>query len=425
MKIYTVGGAVRDKLLGRAVQDRDYVVVGANPELMEQQGYRAVGRDFPVFLHPHTHEEYALARTERKSGTGYKGFTFNADSNVTLEQDLARRDLTINAMAEDSEGHIIDPFDGRGDLERGLLRHVSPAFVEDPLRVLRVARFAARLNFRIADPTLALMRQLSNSGELETLTAERVWQELERALTEAWPRRFFEVLRDCDALGVLFPEINRLFGIPQPEQHHPEIDTGLHTLMVLDQAVRLSGEAVVRFAALTHDLGKGTTPKDRWPQHIGHEKRSVKLIHQLCDRFRAPNPFRELAVIVAREHGRAHRACEMRADTLLKLLESADAFRRPQRFEQFLLACEADAKGRTGLEDQPYEQADILRKALTAASSVRAADLDTRELSGEQIAEQIRQLRIQAIRAHGQAKPADDPNDQMNNTIKTTPSSNR
>lgn len=398
MKIYAVGGAVRDKLLGRPMQDRDFVVVGATPALMEQQGFKPVGRDFPVFLHPETHEEYALARTERKTGTGYKGFGFNATSDVSLEQDLARRDLTVNAMAEDINGHVIDPFDGRGDLERGLLRHISPAFVEDPLRVLRVARFAARLNFRVTDETLLLMRRLSNSGELETLAAERIWQELERALGESWPRRFFEVLRDCDALAVLFPEIDRLFGVPQPEQYHPEVDTGLHTLMVLEQSVRLSAEACVRFAALTHDLGKGTTPHARWPSHIHHEKRGVKLIQQLCDRLKAPNPFRELAIIVAREHGRAHRALELRPDTLLKLFEAVDAFRRPQRFEQFLLACEADARGRTGLEDLPYPQAEVLRQSLRAANTVRISESDIQGLGGEQIAQQLRQRRIQAIR---------------------------
>lgn len=397
MKIYTVGGAVRDRLLNRPVADRDFVVVGATPEEMEARGYKAVGRDFPVFLHPDTHEEYALARTERKTGTGYKGFSFHASPDVTLEQDLARRDVTINAMAEDENGHLIDPFNGRDDLQRGLLRHVSPAFVEDPLRVLRVARFAARLNFAIAEQTLALMQEISASGELETLTAERVWQELERALGEPYPRRFFEVLRESHALAVLFPEIDRLFGVPQPEQHHPEIDTGVHTLMVLDQAVKLSDESVVRFAAIMHDLGKGTTPKKDWPRHIGHEKRGVKIIEQLCDQFKAPNHFRELAVIAAREHGRAHRALEMRADTVLNLLESVDAFRRPERFEQFLLACEADSRGRTGFEERPYPQAEVLRQARQAACTVDAGALAEQGMQGKEIAEALKKLRTQAI----------------------------
>ncbi len=397
MKIYTVGGAVRDRLLGREVKDRDHVVVGATAAQLEELGYRAVGRDFPVFLHPDTHEEYALARTERKNGHGYTGFEFHAAPDITLEQDLARRDVTINAMAEDDNGHVIDPFDGRGDLQQRLLRHVSPAFVEDPLRILRVARFAARLDFAVAAETQVLMRTLAASGELETLPAERVWQELQRALSEPWPRRFFEVLRDCDALAVLLPEIDRLFGVPQPQQHHPEIDTGVHTLMVLDQAMRLSDEPVVRFAALVHDLGKGTTPKDQWPRHIAHEQRGVKIIEKLCARLKAPNDFRDLAVMAAREHGRIHRAGEMRADTILNLFEACDAFRRPQRFEQLLLVCEADSRGRTGLEDRAYPQADCLRQALQAANSVDAAALSSGDLSGKEIGERIRQARSAAI----------------------------
>lgn len=397
MKIYTVGGAVRDKLLGQRIQDRDFVVVGATASELEQSGYKPVGRDFPVFLHPDTHEEYALARTERKSGTGYTGFMIHATPDVTLEQDLARRDITINAMAEDENGNIIDPFNGRKDLQQGLLRHVSPSFIEDPLRVLRVARFAARLDFQVADGTRELMRQLSACGELETLTAERIWQELERALSEPRPRRFFEVLRDCNALAVLFPEIDRLFGVPQPEKHHPEIDTGIHVLMVLDQAVRLSDEPVVRFAALTHDLGKGTTPEHEWPRHIAHEQRGVKLIEKLCQRLKAPNQFRELAVMTAREHGRAHRALEMRADTVLALLEATDAFRRPQRFKQFLLACEADSKGRTGLEERDYPQARFLLEAYRSASEIDAGKLADSGLSGQEIAVELKRLRIMAI----------------------------
>lgn len=397
MKIYTVGGAVRDRLLNRPVEDRDFVVVGATPEELEARGYKPVGRDFPVFLHPETHEEYALARTERKTGPGYKGFSFYASPDVTLEQDLARRDVTVNAMAEDENGRLIDPFDGRGDLDRRLLRHVSPAFVEDPLRVMRVARFAARLDFQVADETLELMQTISASGELETLTAERVWQELERALSEPYPRRFLEVLRASNALAALLPEIDRLFGVPQPAEHHPEIDTGVHTLLVLDQAVKLSDEPVVRFAALMHDVGKGTTPKEEWPQHIGHEKRGVEMIQELCDRLKVPNHFRELAVIVAREHGRAHRSMEMRPGTILNLLESVDAFRRPERFEQFLLACEADSKGRTGLEKRTYPQADLLRLARQAAAGVDAAVLVKQGLQGPEIAEALRDLRAQTI----------------------------
>ncbi|MCS3903349.1 tRNA nucleotidyltransferase (CCA-adding enzyme) [Methylohalomonas lacus] len=397
MKIYTVGGAVRDRLLGREVKDRDYVVVGATAGQLEDLGYRTVGRDFPVFLHPDTHEEYALARTERKSGQGYTGFEFHAAPEITLEQDLARRDITINAMAEDDNGHVIDPFDGRGDLQQRLLRHVSPAFVEDPLRILRVARFAARLDFAVAAETQTLMHTLAASGELETLPAERVWQELQRALSEPWPRRFFEVLRDCEALAILLPEIDRLFGVPQPQQHHPEIDTGVHTLMVLDQAVRLSDEPIVRFAALVHDLGKGTTPADQWPRHIAHEQRGVKIIEKLCARLKAPNDFRDLAVMAAREHGRVHRAGEMRADTILNLFEACDAFRRPQRFEQLLIVCEADSRGRTGLEDRDYPQADRLRQALQAANSVDAGTLATENLSGKEIGERIRQARSTAI----------------------------
>lgn len=399
MKTYTVGGAVRDKLLGRAVKDRDHVVVGATAEQLEQLGYKPVGRDFPVFLHPDSHEEYALARTERKSGRGYTGFIVHASPDVTLEQDLARRDLTINAIAEDEHGNLIDPFNGRADLQQHLLRHVAPAFVEDPLRVLRVARFAARLDFRVADETRELMRTLSASGELETLTAERVWQEIERALSEPTPGRFIEVLRDCGALAVLLPEIDRLFGVPQPPQHHPEIDTGVHTLMALDQATKLSSEPVVRFAAMMHDLGKGTTPQNEWPRHIAHEHRGVKIIRSLCKRLKTPNAFCELAEMAAREHGRVHRAQEMRAGTIVDLFDQTDAWRRPQRFEQLLLVCEADSRGRTGLEDRDYPQAALLRQALQAAQAVDAGALAAAGLSGKKIALELRKQRIRAIEA--------------------------
>ena len=397
MEIYLVGGAVRDKLLGMAVKDRDWVVVGATPEEMTTRGYKMVGADFPVFLHPDTKEEYALARTERKSGRGYKGFTVYAGADVTLEQDLVRRDLTINAMAEDSTGRLFDPFHGGADLKRGILRHVSPAFAEDPLRVLRVARFAARFGYPVAPETLALMQTIVAAGEMETLVAERVWSELERALGEKQPVRFFEVLRECGALQRLLPELDALFGVPQPPEHHPEIDTGVHTFMVLAQAARLSPDPRVRFAALVHDLGKGTTPAAQWPKHHGHEQRSVALVRAICERFRVPNEFRDLAVLVARYHAHCHRAAELRDDTLLETLEALDAFRRPERVEAFVLACEADARGRTGYEDRLYPQADIFRRAYAAARTVDTSAIATGR-SGPEIGAAIRTARIGAIR---------------------------
>ena len=396
MKIYQVGGAVRDRLLGLAVKDRDWVVVGATPAEMEALGYRAVGRDFPVFLHPETHEEYALARTERKTGPGYKGFSFDADPGVTLEQDLARRDVTVNAIAEDRDGRVIDPYGGRADLESGILRHVSPAFVEDPLRVLRVARFAARFGFTVADETLALMREISESGELAALVPERIWTELEKALGTERPGRFLEVLRACGALEKIFPEIDRLFGVPQPARHHPEIDTGVHTLMVLAQAARLTDDREVRFAAMVHDLGKGTTPKDILPSHHGHEERGARLVEKLCRRMKAPNRYRDLGRLVARHHFICHRIMEIRPDTVVRKLEAMDAFRRPDRFEQFLLACEADAKGRTGYEDIAYDQAGRFRAYLQAA---REVDTAAAAASGtDDIAGAIRTLRVDAVR---------------------------
>lgn len=398
MKIYKVGGAVRDKLLGLPVKDVDWVVVGTTPEEMTALGYRPVGRDFPVFLHPDSHEEYALARTERKTAPGYKGFSFNASPEVTLEEDLRRRDVTINAMAEDENGVIIDPYNGRADLETGILRHVSEAFVEDPLRVLRVARFAARFGFRIADETQALMLAISDSGELQALTPERVWMELERALGEDRASVFFRVLKDCDALAVLFPEIDRLFGVPQPERHHPEIDTGIHTLMVLERACLMTADTRIRFAALVHDLGKGTTPKDRLPGHPSHEERGVKLIEKLCQRYRIPNRYRELAVIVSRYHLDCHRITEMRADTILKKLEGMDAFRRPDRFDDFLIACEADARGRKGFEDRDYPQAVYFRAMLDAAIAADSGSVDKEGLDGKEIAKAIRALRVDRIR---------------------------
>lgn len=397
MKTYKVGGAVRDRLLGRAVEDTDWVVVGATPEQMERAGFKAVGRDFPVFLHPDSGEEYALARTERKSGRGYKGFTFNTCPAVTLEQDLRRRDLTINAMAETDDGRIIDPYGGGQDLRARLLRHVSEAFVEDPLRVLRVARFAARLDFAVAPATSALMRRMAASGELDALTPERVWAELQRAMAEPFPRRFVEVLLECGALGVLFPEIERLFGVPQPAHHHPEIDCGRHLLLALDQAARLSDDARVRFAVLTHDLGKGTTPADQWPRHHGHEQRGVELIDQLCARLRAPNEFLELARLAARWHGHAHRAFELRPASVYALLEHTDALRRRERFELFLSACEADARGREGLADRPYPQAAFLRRARDAAGAVQAGPLLAAGLTGAALGERLRRERIAAV----------------------------
>lgn len=400
MHIYQVGGAVRDKLLGLPVQDRDWVVVGATPAEMVSQGFKLVGADFPVFLHPETHEEYALARTERKTAPGYKGFAVHAAPDVTLEEDLQRRDLTINAIAMDEHGNLTDPFKGVADIKQKILRHVSPAFSEDPVRILRVARFAARFaDFHVAAETQTLMRTMVDKGEVDALVPERVWAELERALGERTPARFFEVLRACGALEKLLPEIAALYGVPQPEKHHPEIDTGLHTMMVLEQAARLSPDPRVRFAALMHDLGKGTTPQEQWPRHIGHEARSVALVKDICQRFRIPNDYRDLAVLTARYHGDCHRAAELRPDTLLEKLEGLDALRRPERFEQFLLACEADARGRTGYENTPYPQADIFRQAQQAYASVDPQPLAASGLKGEAIARQLRQLRIEAIRA--------------------------
>ena len=400
MHIYRVGGAVRDELLGLAVSDQDWVVTGATPEQMLDAGYKQVGKDFPVFLHPRTREEYALARTERKTGPGYHGFEIDAAPHVTLEQDLARRDLTINAMARNADGVLIDPYGGQVDLQQRVLRHVSPAFAEDPLRILRVARFAARfhgLGFHVAAETRALMSQMVEAGEVEALVAERVWVEIQRALGEPFPVQFFTVLRECGALAVLLPELDRLFGVPQPEQHHPEIDTGVHSLMVLEQAVKLSDKTEVRFAALVHDVGKGETPASQWPRHIGHEQHSVRLIEQLCQRLRVPKDYRQLAVLVARYHTHCHRAHELKPATLLKILDSVDVWRRPQRFEQFLLACEADARGRLGLEHRDYPQAQYLQQVCEAATAVSAAPLIEQGLQGQELARELRQLRIAAI----------------------------
>jgi tRNA nucleotidyltransferase (CCA-adding enzyme) len=402
LQIYQVGGSVRDKLLGLPVADRDWVVVGATVQEMESLGYRLVGKDFPVFLHPVSHEEYALARTERKIGPGYKGFTVHAAPDVSLEDDLRRRDLTVNAMALAPDGTLIDPFGGGADLQQRLLRHVSPAFGEDPVRILRVARFAARfapLGFEVAEETLALMRTMAQAGEVDALVPERVWTELVRALGEAVPSRFFEVLRACGALRVLLPELDQLFGVPQPRQHHPEIDTGVHVMQVVDRAARLSADTKVRFAALLHDLGKGTTPCDEWPRHVGHAQRGLSLVEDLCRRLRVPNDYRDLALLTAEYHGVCHRAEELRPATLLDTLQALDAFRRPERFEQFLLACEADSSGRPGFELHPYPQADLLRRMLEVASSVDAAALAAQGLKGEILAAELRRQRIAAIRA--------------------------
>ncbi|HZF23130.1 MAG TPA: multifunctional CCA addition/repair protein [Burkholderiales bacterium] len=397
MKIYAVGGAVRDRLLGREVADQDYVVVGATPEQMEQLGYRPVGKDFPVFLHPQTHEEYALARTERKTARGYKGFDVYAAPEVTLEQDLARRDLTINAIARDEKGNIIDPFHGVADLKAGILRHVSPAFVEDPVRVLRVARFAARFGFTVAPETLELMREMVRNGEVDHLVAERAWLEISRGLMEATPSRMFLTLRECGALARILPEVDALFGVPQPPEHHPEVDTGVHIMLALDYAAANKFPLPVRFAALTHDLGKGVTPKALWPKHHGHEHKSVELAGRLCQRLRAPNECRDLAVLVARYHGDAHRAEELRPATILKLLSATDVYRKPERFEEFVHACACDFHGRTGNERRPYPAADILRRAAAAARAVDAGAIALGVGDPGRISAAIEAARLKAV----------------------------
>ncbi len=402
MKTYLVGGAVRDELLGLDVGERDWVVVGATPDEMIAAGFKPVGKDFPVFLDPKG-EEYALARTERKTAPGYHGFVFHAAPDVTLEDDLVRRDLTVNAMARDPDsGVLIDPFGGQVDLKQRKLRHVSPAFVEDPVRILRVARFAARfkpLGFAVADETMALMREMVAAGEVDALVPERVWAETQRALAEAAPGAFVEVLRESGALARIFPELERLFGVPQPAKHHPEIDCGVHTLMVLAETVKLSPDPLVRFAALVHDLGKGTTPDDVLPSHWGHEERGARMVDKLSERLKLPREYRDLAVLVARYHLHCHRALELRASTVLKLLEAADAFRRPERFAQYLLCCEADARGRTGLEERDYPQPAYLAACREAAAAARLPAETMRELSGPEIGERVRELREQAIAA--------------------------
>jgi tRNA nucleotidyltransferase (CCA-adding enzyme) len=402
MQTYIVGGAVRDALLGLPVNDRDWVVVGATPQQLIAMGFLPVGKDFPVFLHPQTREEYALARTERKTAAGYHGFIFHAEPSVTLEQDLARRDLTINAMAQDPQGRIVDPFGGRRDLQDRVMRHVTDAFREDPVRILRLARFAARFpDFQVAPETMELMRAMVEAGEVDALVAERVWQELARGLMENTPSRMFGVLRECGALAKLLPEVDRLWGVPQRADYHPEVDTGVHLMMVLDVAARLAAPLPVRFACLTHDLGKGTTPADVLPRHIGHEQRSADLLRGVCERLRVPTECRELADVVAREHGNVHRSLEFGASALVRLLERCDAFRKPQRFELVLLACECDARGRLGKEEEPYPQRARLLGALTAAQSVPthevANDAQAKGLKGPKVGEMIQRARIEAV----------------------------
>ncbi len=402
---------MRDALLGRPVRDRDWVVVGATPQQMLDDGYRPVGKDFPVFLHPSTHEEYALARTERKTAPGYHGFAFHAAPDVTLEEDLARRDLTINAMARDADGGIVDPFNGQRDLAARALRHVGPAFAEDPVRILRLARFAARFaDFTVADETRALMRQMVQAGEVDALVPERVWQELARGLMEAAPSRMIEVLRDCGALARLLPELDALWGVPQRADYHPEVDTGVHMLMVIDMSATLAAPLPARWAALLHDLGKGTTPAEVLPKHIGHEMRSVDLARRVCERLRVPTDCRDAALLAAREHGNVHRCLDFDAAALMRLLERCDALRRPTLLDHVLDACEADHRGRAGLQDRPYPQRARLKRALATAQAVDAgavvAGLDG-EKNGERIAQAVHQARVSAVRAALAAEPAD------------------
>jgi tRNA nucleotidyltransferase (CCA-adding enzyme) len=402
MKVYLVGGAVRDALLGRDAAEQDYVVVGGSAEELTRAGYRPVGRDFPVFLHPTTNAEYALARRERKTGPGYRGFVTEFSPDITLEEDLLRRDLTINAMARAEDGTLIDPYGGQQDLAARVLRHVSPAFSEDPVRVLRIARFAARfapLGFTVHDSTRELLRAMVRAGEVDALVPERVWQETERALGEPRPEVFFEVLRDCGALAVIFPEVDRLFGVPQPAQWHPEIDTGVHVLLCLQRAAELAAPVTVRFAVLTHDLGKGTTPPEQWPKHRMHEARSLPLIDALCARLKVPGAYRELAHMTAKQHTNVHRALQLRTDTLLRLLEDCDAVRRPERFSEMLLACQCDAQGRTGLETNPYPQRDYLEAARAIASAAQLTATERAGLNGPAIAAALKAKRLAALSA--------------------------
>jgi len=398
VKVYSVGGSVRDQLLGLDVRDQDYVVVGSTPEEMEQLGFKPVGRDFPVFLHPETREEYALARTERKSGHGYRGFVVHAAPDVTIEQDLERRDLTINAIARDDEGNVIDPFNGVADLREGILRHVGPAFVEDPVRVLRTARFAARFGFEVANETRALMQRMVADGEVDHLVAERVWQELSKGLMESKPSRMFEVLHGCDALARILPEVDALFGVPQPQQTHPEIDTGVHTMLVIDHAADQQYSLAVRFAALTHDLGKALTPRDQWPAHHGHEQKSAELVESLCARLRVPAHCCDVARLTARYHGEIHRAGELRPATILKLLSAADAFRKPERFGEILQAAESDFRGRPGYATKTYSATDLLLTALRAARSVNAGAIASGVDDPARVRAHVHAARVSAIK---------------------------
>lgn len=401
MKVYLVGGAVRDELLGRPAAERDWVVVGATPQQMLDAGFRQVGRDFPVFLHPETGEEHALARTERKTSPGYRGFELHFSPEVTLEEDLRRRDLTINAMARDESGALIDPHGGRADLEARKLRHVSDAFNEDPVRILRVARFLARfepLGFTIAPETAARMRAMVAAGEADALVPERSWQETDRALAEPAPAAWLRALRACGALARVFPELDALYGVPQPEKWHPEVDTGLHMELVLQAAAALTPEPRIRFAALMHDLGKGRTPRSQWPRHIGHEESGARLAGEVAARLRVPADYRDLAALAARWHGLAHRAQELRPRTILELLESCDAFRRPERFRELLVAFEADYRGRGGFRDRPYPQAALLRNAQEKAMSIALTDADREGLTGEKIGELLRRRRLAALK---------------------------
>jgi tRNA nucleotidyltransferase (CCA-adding enzyme) len=397
LNAYCVGGAVRDKLLGLPVQDHDWVVVGSTPEQMAARGFKPVGNDFPVFLHPDTHEEYALARTERKVAQGYKGFTVYTSPDVTLEQDLLRRDFTVNAIAEDADGNLIDPYGGQADLKAGVLRHVSDAFSEDPVRILRGARFAARFGFTFAPETLILMRTMVDNGEVDALVAERVWQELARGLMEKHPSRFFNTLRECGALKKILPELDVMFGVPQTAHYHPEIDCGIHAMLVLDDTARHGYSLEVRFAALGHDLGKGNTPPDILPRHIGHEMRSVDLLKGLCERLRVPADCRDLALLVAKHHGNIHRAKELRADTIVKLFDSCDLWRKPERFALILQACESDARGRIGHENDAYPQTAYLLKCSDAARAVNAGEIARACSDKNLIADKVREARILAV----------------------------
>ena len=401
MKTYLVGGAVRDELLGYPFKEKDWVVVGATVDDMLSAGYQQVGKDFPVFIHPETKEEHALARTERKTAAGYKGFEVHASSEVTLEDDLVRRDLTINAIAMDEDGELIDPYGGINDIKNKILRHVSDAFTEDPVRILRIARFMARyvhLGFSVANETMELMKNMVSAGEVDALVPERIWQEMQKALAEKTPSAFITTMRDCGALKRIMPELDRLWGVPQPEEFHPEIDTGIHTMLVLEQACKLSGDPQVRFAALLHDLGKGSTPEKEWPSHIGHEAQGAKIVLEVCRRLRIPNEYRDLAERTARFHLHYHRALELKPASVVKTLEQLDAFRKPERFEKFLLACEADARGRTGYENKDFPQGDYFRQTLKVAKNINIDELRSLGFENQALANKIREARVSAVK---------------------------